>query len=81
MLAKIELGHDACNALAEAAQEMHRISGVAGTLGFPVLGDLARSAESSLRKATSDPQNGKLLERAIAAVDETVDVMSELVSV
>lgn len=80
LMAKVELCRDTDNALAEAEQEMHRITGVAGTLGFRALGDLARAAEASLGSAISNKQNKGLLEHAIAAVDEAADVMSQIMS-
>jgi chemotaxis protein histidine kinase CheA len=80
LMIKVELRHDTDNALVEAEQEMHRITGVSGTLGFPVLGDMARAAEASLNNATSNKQNDDILGDAVAAVDEAVDVMSQIIS-
>lgn len=80
LMIKVELRQDTVNALAEAEQEMHRITGVAGTLGFRALGDMARAAEASLRSAISNKQNKGLLEHAIAAVDEAADVMSQIMN-
>lgn len=80
LMTKVELRHDTGNALVEAEQEMHRITGVAGTLGFPVLGDMARAAEASLNNAISNKQSDGLLGDAVAAVDEAVDAMSQIIS-
>ncbi|MFU8882734.1 MAG: Hpt domain-containing protein [Rhodobacterales bacterium] len=52
----IHKGQDVVPALTEIAQIAHKIAGVAGTLGYPEIGDKARSVEQQLKAdlATDD---------------------------
>ncbi len=45
----VHRGQDATPALIEIAQISHKIAGVAGTLGYPAIGDTARSIEQRLK--------------------------------
>jgi HPt (histidine-containing phosphotransfer) domain-containing protein len=45
----IHKGQDVGPALTEIAQIAHKIAGVAGTLGYPEIGDTARSVEQKLK--------------------------------
>ncbi|OZB19868.1 MAG: hypothetical protein B7X55_02210 [Rhodobacterales bacterium 34-62-10] len=53
----IHKGEDAASALIEIAQIAHKIAGVAGTLGYPEIGDNARALEQKLKAdiAAGDP--------------------------
>lgn len=66
----VELGHEVDYALTAAGQELHRIAGVAKTLGFPALGELAREAEEQINLARLKPHD----EEAIAAVIDKIDI-------
>ncbi len=78
MMTRIELRHDADICLLEAVQAMHRIVGVASTLGFPDLGTSARNAEASLARAASNPHHKKLATEAINSMQETVSFMDKI---
>jgi HPt (histidine-containing phosphotransfer) domain-containing protein len=53
----VHKGDDAVSALTEIAQIAHKIAGVAGTLGYPEVGDNARALEHKLKAdlASGDP--------------------------
>jgi HPt (histidine-containing phosphotransfer) domain-containing protein len=53
----VHRGEDAAPALTEIAQICHKIAGVAGTLGYPDIGDTARTIEQQLKAnvAAGDP--------------------------
>jgi HPt (histidine-containing phosphotransfer) domain-containing protein len=53
----VRRGDDAPSALTEIAQIAHKIGGVAGTLGYPEVGDAARALEQRLKAdiASGDP--------------------------
>jgi hypothetical protein len=78
MMTRIEHGEDVDKSLLAAAQSMHRIVGVASTLGFAKLGSSARNAETTLARAASNPNDKKLVIEAIGALEETVSVMDEI---
>lgn len=53
----VRKGEEAAPALTEIAQIAHKIAGVAGTLGYPEIGDNARAIEQKLKAdiASGDP--------------------------
>jgi HPt (histidine-containing phosphotransfer) domain-containing protein len=53
----VHKGDDAVSALTEIAQIAHKIAGVAGTLGYPAVGETARALEHKLKAnlASGDP--------------------------
>ena len=58
--------------LGAAREIVHTIVGVAATLGFPRLGDLATEAERSLVFANENPPDPGKLANAMAAVESLV---------
>ena len=78
MMTQIEVSLDSDMTLSAAAKSMHRIVGVAGTLGFPELGNSARHAEASLARAASNLNDKRCVTEAIDAVEETVSIMDEI---
>ena len=78
MMTRIEVRQEADLALSAAVQCMHRIVGVASTLGFPELGRCARSAEANLVRATGNLHDERIVTEAIDALEKTVSVMDEI---
>lgn len=65
--------------LVRATEIVHRIAGVAGTLGFADLGNLAFEAERQLGLALSAPQALASAEPAVTAVDRVVGYIDEII--
>lgn len=78
LLVRIELSVEPELGLKEVALEMHRIAGVASTLGYPELGDLSKSAESCLYRAIDANNDPSLKKQAIEMVDQVLDQMSTI---
>lgn len=72
-------GEDPAPALTEIAQISHKIAGVAGTLGYPDIGDSARSIERDLKAdlAAGDPMRN--WDRLAPAIESLMDALEELV--
>ncbi|QEE36321.1 hypothetical protein FTO60_11730 [Octadecabacter sp. SW4] len=64
-------------ALEAATSLAHKISGVATTLGFPLIGELAQTAESKLI-ACATPSSGASLSQAAEAVESLVAELDRL---
>ena len=62
--------------LRQAARVAHRLVGVSGTLGFPLLGALARKAEDMLTRTASRPLDAAGRATAARAVDRLRDGMA-----
>lgn len=77
LVTRIELGHMADEALSEVAQEMHRIAGVAKTLGFPELGQLARDTETDLIAVKGHQLDDNLKAQIADRIDYTVNVIAQ----
>jgi HPt (histidine-containing phosphotransfer) domain-containing protein len=75
----VHKGEEPVPALTEIAQISHKIAGVAGTLGYPDIGDSARSVEQRLKSdlATIEPlRNWSTIAPDIEAL---LDALEELV--
>ncbi|MDP5333838.1 MAG: Hpt domain-containing protein [Paracoccaceae bacterium] len=75
----INKGEDPEPAVKEIAQVAHKIAGVAGTLGYPDIGDLARSVEQSLKAdilAGMPLQNWSTINPAI---EDLLDAMENVI--
>lgn len=74
----VHKGQDAGPALTEVAQIAHKIAGVAGTLGYPEIGDSARSIEQKLKTdiAAGDPLRN--WDRISPEIETLLDALEEL---
>lgn len=78
LMVALEMAPDNPAPLGAAREIVHTIVGVAATLGFPKLGDLATEAERSLVVANEkSPDPGKLA-NAMAAVESMVVEMDDI---
>lgn len=73
----VRKGQDAPGAMVEIAQIAHQIAGVAGTLGYPEIGEDARQVEQRLKAdlAAGDPlrhweENSEIIEALLDALED-----------
>lgn len=74
----VHKGQDASAALLEIAQIAHKISGVAGTLGYPEIGDTARWIEQRIKTDAAAGEPLRNWEEMAAVIDTLLDAMEEL---
>ena len=75
----VRKGQEIVPALTEIAQIAHKIAGVAGTLGYPELGDGARSVEQRLKSDLAKGEPLKNWDSIAAEIETLLDAMEELV--
>lgn len=75
----VHKGQDPGPALTEIAQIAHKIAGVAGTLGYPAIGDGARAIEQKLKTdlAAGDPLRN--WDSIAPEIETLLDALEELV--
>lgn len=78
LVTRIELRHMLDDALSQIEREMHKIAGVAKTLGFPDLGDMARSTETDIISARAHGLSDANLAELTSKTDATVDLISQI---
>lgn len=71
-------GQDVPQALTEIAQISHQIAGVAGTLGYPGIGDNARLVEQRLKANLAAGQPLKDWESNAQIIETLLDEMEQL---
>ncbi len=69
---------DAPAALAEIAQIAHKISGVAGTLGYPDIGDTARWIEQQIKTDLAADAPLRNWDETAKVIDTLLDAMEAL---
>jgi HPt (histidine-containing phosphotransfer) domain-containing protein len=74
----VHKGEDAVSALTEIAQIAHKIAGVAGTLGYPQIGDSARAVEQKLKAdiAAGDPLRN--WDSTSTEIEDLLDALEDL---
>lgn len=75
----INKGEDPAPALTEIAQIAHKIAGVAGTLGYPQIGDMARSVEQRLKADLAAGAPLRNWDSLAPEIETLLDAMEELV--
>jgi HPt (histidine-containing phosphotransfer) domain-containing protein len=71
----VRRGDDAPSALTEIAQIAHKIAGVAGTLGYPKVGDNARALEQKLK---ADIASGEPLRHWTSTAPQIEELLDDL---
>ena len=64
--------------LTRALRIAHRLAGVSGTLGFPILGRRAMEAQEALQKAIALPKGSGPETRALAALSTLLGAMTQV---
>jgi HPt (histidine-containing phosphotransfer) domain-containing protein len=75
----VHKGQDPAPALTEIAQIAHKIAGVAGTLGYPAIGDDARALEQRLKADLAAGAPLRNWDSVAPAIEALLDAMEELV--
>lgn len=74
----VHKGDDAAPALTEIAQIAHKIAGVAGTLGYPEIGDSARAVEVKLKADVASGEPLRNWESIAPEIETLLDALEEL---
>jgi HPt (histidine-containing phosphotransfer) domain-containing protein len=74
----VHRGDDPAAALIEIAQISHKIAGVAGTLGYPEIGDTARSIERRLKADVASGMPLQNWETMADEIDSFLDALENL---
>jgi HPt (histidine-containing phosphotransfer) domain-containing protein len=65
-------------ALTEIAQIAHKIAGVAGTLGYPEIGDTARSVEQQLKADLATDNALRNWDNIAEEIETLLDAMEDI---
>ncbi len=74
----VHKGQDVPSALTEIAQIAHQIAGVAGTLGYPEIGEDARQVEQRLKADLAAGEPLRDWNNNAAIIDSLLDALEEL---
>ena len=77
-LSAIGQGDDVNGALCGLRTEVHKIAGVAGSIGFPHLGEISAKADSALRGLIDGDPNAPEIERVLDQIDS---ILNELTTI
>lgn len=72
-------GQDSVSALTEIAQIAHKIAGVAGTLGYPEIGNQSRAIEQRLKSDIAAGAPLRHWDSISAEIEALLDEMEELI--
>ena len=74
----VHKGQEPAPALTEIAQIAHKIAGVAGTLGYPDIGDSARSIEQKLKSDLAAGAPLRNWDSIAPKIEDLLDALEEL---